>query len=394
MLTPQSEHQLAELISGQMQPLAIIGGGTRGIDGAGAGLSTSKLSGITTYEPGALTLVAKAGTPVAEIKAALDAENQMLAFEPVDHRVALKTEGEPTIGGVVATNSSGPRRVQAGACRDFLIGTRFVDGTGTVIKSGGRVMKNVTGYDLARLMCGAHGTLGVLTEVSLKVVPKPETEATLTIEGLEGARAVDAMSAALSTPYEISGAFYGAKAVGQSEAAQIRVEGAETSVKYRSQKLREVLAGFGAEISLVEHSASKVTWSGIKDITMVADATLVLRCHIAASRTNDFLDKLGHTGAIHMDWAGARLWISATDEQLVGTLQETDDPIQAAELFITRVRAGLGVGQGHCTVVKAHNVVRERVKTFQPENVHLAKMARALRQKYDPRSILNPGLMD
>ncbi len=158
-MRPESEAELAEMLRRAEAPVVVRGGGTRGVGRPGTGevLETGGLSGITLYEPGALTLVAGAGTPLAEIEAALAAEGQRLPFEPGDMRGLLGGEGRSTIGGVVAANASGPRRLQAGACRDSLIGVRFVDGAGVVVKNGGRVMKNVTGYDLVKLMAGSLG---------------------------------------------------------------------------------------------------------------------------------------------------------------------------------------------------------------------------------------------
>ena len=227
MLSPANEAELAEIVQGADEPLAIRGGGTRpiGYPVAGRELTVSGLSGITLYEPGALTLVAQAGTPVATVEEALHGEGQRLAFEPMDHRELLGTEGAPTLGGMVAGNVSGPRRIQAGACRDSLLGVRFVDGSGTILKNGGRVMKNVTGYDLVKLMAGSFGTLGVLSEVSFKVLPAPEAAACLRLEGLDVARAVETMSAALGSPFEVTGAAHLPASEEQAAATLIRIEG-------------------------------------------------------------------------------------------------------------------------------------------------------------------------
>ena len=195
ILYPEDETALAAALREAKGPLQIMGGGTRPIGriAPAQALSTRRLQGITLYEPGAMTLVAKTGTAVEEIEAVLAAENQRLAFEPMDHRAILGTSGQPTLGGVIAANVSGPRRIQVGAARDFALGVTFVDGTGQVLSNGGRVMKNVTGYDLVKLMSGSWGTLGVLTEVALKVLPVSETQVTLKVHVTTWADAVGCM---------------------------------------------------------------------------------------------------------------------------------------------------------------------------------------------------------
>ena len=244
-MTPQTEQELADVIASAKGPLRISGGGTRPIGNpvVGEALSTSGLSGISLYEPGALTIVAQAGTPVAEIEAALDSENQHLAFEPMDHRAMLGTDGVPTIGGVVSGNISGSRRISVGACRDHMLGVRFVDGAGVITKNGGRVMKNVTGYDLVKLLCGSHGTLGVLSEVALKVLPAAAASAGVRIDGQSVAAAVTAMSRALGSPWDVTGAAHRPS----DGATLIRLEGSVASVAERAKKLAALL-GNGAVV--------------------------------------------------------------------------------------------------------------------------------------------------
>ena len=226
MARPESEAELADLIRAANAPLSVHGGNTRGMGGAGEVLGSSGLHGIRLYEPGALTLVAGAGTPLAEIDTILGEKGQRLAFEPMDHRPLLGTMGVPTIGGMAAANVSGPRRVQAGAARDHMLSVRFVTGAGEVVKNGGRVMKNVTGYDLVKLMAGSHGTLGVLSEVSLKVQAVPQTEATLVLRGQAMAEAIVDLTRAMGTPFDVSGAAWlSPDATGGTGDRLIRVEG-------------------------------------------------------------------------------------------------------------------------------------------------------------------------
>ena len=368
MMRPETEAELAEMIVGAEGPLAIRGGGTRGLAAAGDILRTDGLSGVSLYEPGALTLVAQAGTALRDIEAMLDAEGQRLAFEPMDAHGLLGTGGESTIGGVVATNSSGPRRIQSGACRDFLLGVRFVDGFGQVVKNGGRVMKNVTGYDLVKLMAGSYGILGVLTEVSLKVLPKPEAVATVSVAGLSEEVAVLAMSAALTSPYDVTGA----ARLPEGETL-IRIEGFEKSVAYRASQLQAILGRFGAVSVENDPAAVDVTWRSVRDVAAFHRASGdVWRISCKPSDGPELAAKLG-AEAVQLDWGGGLVWALVPDG--------------------TDVRSKLGVFSGHATIVKASNETIERLGRFQPESTGVAALAKAIRQKYDPRGILNVGLM-
>ena len=210
-LTPHNEADAAYVIRNAAAggtTLAIVGGNTRSGFGNAVAchdtLSSSGLTGIVDYEPAEMVMTAKAGTPVAEIEAALAANRQMMAFEPMDHRGIMGTTGEPTIGGVFAANASGPRRFVAGAARDSLLGIRFVNGKGEIVRAGGRVMKNVTGLDLVKLLAGSQGTLGFLTEVTFRVLPVPQTVETIVISGLDDVVATQAMAVAMAMPVEVS----------------------------------------------------------------------------------------------------------------------------------------------------------------------------------------------
>ncbi len=359
-LKPSDEKQWSEAIAVAKAPLRIVGGDTRGVMCDGEVLSTAAISGITLYDPGALTIVAAAGTPLAEIEAALVAEGQRLSFEPMDHRGLLGTSDDPTIGGVVAANISGPRRVQAGACRDSLIGVRFVDGRGEVLKNGGRVMKNVTGYDLVKLMAGAHGTLGVISEVAFKVLPDVETSATVVLHGLSDVRAVAAMAAALGSPFEVSGAAH------DGVRTLLRIEGFSASIAYRAERLQGLLAEFG-EAEILQDSAQ--IWQGVRDVAPFhGEAGDVWRISVKPSDAPALLANLGAIDVL-LDWGGGLIWALM--------------PLGAD------VRAKMGDVRGHATMVRGEGFAR-----FQPEQGPLAAISAGLRAQFDPRGILNTGLMD
>lgn len=366
-MTPDTEAALAEMITAATASLRICGGGTRpiGAPALGAALSTSALSGIELYEPGAMTLVVRAGTPVAEVDAALAEEGQRLAFEPMDHRVLLGTSGTPTIGGVVASNASGPRRIQTGACRDHCLGVRFVDGQGRVLKNGGRVMKNVTGYDLVKLMAGSYGTLGVLTEVSLKVLPIARSTGTLIANGLDDARAVKALSAALGTPYDVTGAAHVA-----GGRTMVRLEGFEASVKYRAAQMVEVLAPFGAFKLDLDAAAF---WEDIRDVRALAgESGDVWRLSVKPSDAPGLVATLPGAEAVY-DWGGGLVWLRVPSGM--------------------DLRASLGDFKGHATLMRAAPETKARLGAFHPQPAPLAVIEAGLRARFDPKGLFNPGLM-
>lgn len=368
-LAPGNESELAEIIRdchSRAQPLHIAGGGTRlPVAGAHPVLSTQALAGITLYEPGELTLIARAGTPLAVIEQALAAEGQALAFEPMDHRALLGTKGQPTIGGMVAANISGPRRIQVGACRDHLLGLRFVDGRGRVLKTGGRVMKNVTGMDLGKLLCGSWGTLAVLTEVALKTLPMAEAQQTLVFPGVSAAQAVAIFSTALSTPFEVSGAAF------HDGTAWLRIEGLEAQVAYRRDRLIALLSDHDARIT--EDADSRALWRDIRDIRHFAEHPLPLWRILLKPGDSPAAMAALHAlgGRASLDWGGGLIWYCG------------DAPAaqirQAASAGSAMLVRGSPAPDSH---------------RFPPQAPGVARLSLALRRTFDPAGILNPGLME
>lgn len=384
--TPADEAQLAEIVRGAAalrRGLEIRGGGSRqGLGGDCAAetvLSTLGLKGVTFYDPGALTMTVRAGTPFAEVEAALAENGQMLPFEPIDHRKLLGTQDRaPTIGGVVATGAAGPRRIQAGGCRDSVIGVRFVNGKGEAVKSGGRVMKNVTGYDLAKLLTASQGTLGVITEISFKLLPRPEHMATLRIDGLDEARAIEALSAALGSPYGVSGAAYLPSGADGAPVAMIRVEGFRDSARYRAERLQALLAEYGAGVIEEDAERTATGWRHVRDAELFAGRPgAVWRLSLKPGEAAEVVAGVRAATPIDdafYDWGGGLVWLLTPDQGDAGA-------------------AAVGSAPGSKTLVRASAPVRQAAALLAGRPAAVLALEQALREKFDPAGVLNPGRM-
>jgi len=394
-ITPASEAEAAEIIrqtAARGETLEIAGGGTkRGIGQpftADRILSATGLAGITEYNPAELVMTARAGTPVADIEAALVGNNQMFAFEPGDWRGLTGANAAPTIGALAAANISGPRRISAGAARDGLLGVRFVNGSGEVIKNGGRVMKNVTGLDLVKLMAGSWGTLGFLTEVSFKVLPRPQTETTLVIHGASDSDGANLMAAAMGTSAEVSGAAHLPDRVakragfdGGRSVTLLRLEGFAESVAARLDRLRDVLPG-AWETSELEEARSKPVWKQIGDVAPFAGGTRPLwKISAAPMAGHDVAAMVLRKvhGEVFYDWQGGLVWLQLDDENdaAAGLVRET----------VAKC------GGGHATLIRASDEIRRAVPVFQPQAAPVAALAERVRAALDPAGVFNPGRM-
>ena len=387
---PASEQEAAAIVAqaaGRSEPLRLVGGGTKAALGRPpqdeATLAATGLTGITLYEPAEMVVAARAGTPLAEVEALLAGRGQMLPFEPMDHRPLLGSTGEPTFGAVAAANNSGPRRINAGAARDSLIGVRFVNGRGLPIKSGGRVMKNVTGLDLVKLMAGSWGTLGLLTEVTFKVLPVQEQVATLVLPGLSDAAAVEALATALGSPFELTGAAHWPAGIGGSEPRTLmRVEGFAKSVDYRLGELRRLLRRYGAA-QVVEGDESAALWRAVRDATPLAEPreAAIWRISTAPTRGPAVTAAIAAERAARWfyDWGGGLIWL-ATDA--------SDDA--GAAVIRAAVKAA---GSGHTTLVRAPETLRAAVPVFEPLPEPLMRITAGIKAAHDPAGIFNPGRM-
>jgi glycolate oxidase FAD binding subunit len=353
-------------------------------------LDLSGLTEVMLYEPAELILSARAGTPLADIEALLDKNNQALAFEPADYGPLLGgAAGQGTLGGAIATNLSGPRRLKAGAARDHFLGVTAVTGRGDTVKSGGRVVKNVTGYDLCKLLAGSYGTLAAMTDITLKVLPKAETEATVLVEGLTDAEACLAMSTALGSPADVSGAAHLPDHIAsffdglpKPEAATVlRLEGVAPSVAYRKETLAALMQPFGAVVVL-EAADSRALWKSIRDVkpfaTEAARKRPLWRLSTAPSQAHRLVDFITPAAQMFYDWGGGLVWVAMPFE---------DEPDAAS------IRATIGELGGHATLVRAPAAVRASVDVFQPEGPAVAALNKRVKDSFDPKGLLNPGRM-
>lgn len=353
-------------------------------------LDLSGLTGVTLYEPDELILSARAGTPLAEIEKLLSDNNQQLDFEPMDYGPLLGQDaGQGTIGGTLAVNLSGPRRIKAGAARDHFLGATVVTGRGETVKTGGRVVKNVTGYDLCKVLAGSFGTLAAMTDVTIKVLPKAETEATVVVPGLDDAQACAAMSLALGSSCDVSAAAHLPDHVasyfeglpGPDAATVLRVEGVAPSVAHRTEMLLRLMQPFGAAATL-DASGSAALWRSVRQVApFAADSALsrpLWRISTPPAQAHRLVDLVTPAAQMFYDWGGGLVWMAMPFEN------------EADASSIRRAVAEIG---GHATLVRAPASLRASVDVFQPQETGLAALSRRVKESFDPKGVFNPGRM-
>ena len=380
------------------EPLEVVAGGSK----RGFGrplqlprlLDLSRLAGIREYQPSELFLTAGAATPIEEIDAALAEAGQMLAFEPPDlgalFGLPTAVRGRRTLGGALACNLSGPRRIKAGAARDHFLGFRGVSGRGEVFKAGGKVVKNVTGYDLCKLMAGSFGTLAALEEVTVKVLPRPEALSTVMLWGLDALAAVRTLSRAVASPHEVSGAAYlpastaGLSSLsGSTTVAALRLEGPHPSVMFRRERLLAEL-GSGCDASSLDGQASVTFWRAVRDVLPLAGSEdrAIWRVSVAPSRGDELGEAVSRRldASWYLDWAGGLLWaaIAGAEDGGAAVIRDT-------------IRGADGRGTGHATLIKGSPELRRSVPVFEPQSPPLAALTARIKDGFDPRRILNPG---
>jgi len=397
MLKPRDSKEVEDAVRwalGNDKPLELAGQGTKRAIGRPSQtdltLDLSGLSGVTLYEPTELVLSARAGTPVAEIEALLAENNQQLAFEPMDYGPLFGCEpNRGTLGGAIAANLSGPRRIKIGAARDHFLGVTAVTGRGETIKSGGRVVKNVTGYDLCKLLAGSWGTLAAITDITIKVLPKAETETTVVVTGLDDARACAAMTAAMGSPCDVSGAAHVPDHIAswfdglpKAEASTVlRLEGFAPSVAHRKDALVALMKNFGP-VATIDKENSRLLWHGVRHAKPFASdgarTRPLWRISVAPSRGHEIAAAITPAAQMFYDWGGGLIWVA---------VPFADDPDAAA------IRSAVSAVGGHATLIRAPAAVRVAVDVFTAEEPASRALAKRVKESFDPKGVLNPGRM-
>lgn len=394
---PHTEGEIVEAVQwavAEQAPVEIVGQGSK--RDLGRPLQTehtimlSGYSGVTLYEPDELVLGARAGTPIAELEALLAANGQAFQFEPMDYGPLLgKLAGQGSLGGLLATNLCGPRRLKSGSARDHVLGVRVVSGRGELFKSGGRVVKNVTGYDLSKGMANSWGTLGIATEITFKVLPAPETETTLVIRGLADDEAGRAMAIAMGSsgevasaahlPINVAGRVLDGALNGEASTV-LRLEGFAPSVADRVAMLKGLLASAGT-IDTISGERSRKLWQEIRDVVPFADGTErpVWRVSMVPMEAYKLVASLRMGAAVdaYYDWQGGLVWLR----------MEGEPEAEAVRALVRKY------GGGHATLVRAPTSIRAALPVFEPQPASLAALSKRLKQQFDPSGILNPGRM-
>lgn len=325
-------------------PLRLRGGGSKdffGNEPRGALLDTRSYAGIVDYEPAELVVTARCGTPLAEVERALGQNGQCLPFEPPHF-------GSATFGGCIAAGLSGPGRASAGALRDFVLGVKLIDGRARELRFGGQVMKNVAGYDVSRVAAGSLGTLGLIAEASLKVLPRPERERTLAFE-LSQAETIERLNRWAGQPLPISASAW------QAGALRVRLSGSEAALRAAAERLG------GAQID-----DGEAFWRGVREHTEGFFEGPEPLWRLAVPSTTP---PLGLPGAEFLEWAGAQRWLKST--------------APAAQIREAARRAG-----GHATLFRSPDKAAGAFASPEPV---LMRLHRALKAEFDPAGILNPG---
>ncbi len=399
---PQTAEQLRDIITwaaAHETPLALAGLGSKAALGrpiqTAHGLDLSRLTGVVDYEPAELVLTVRPATPIAEIEALLAEQRQILAFEPPDFGPLWGLPaGRGSLGGAIGANLAGPRRFKIGAMRDHLLGFQAVTGRGELVRLGAKVVKNVTGYDLSKLLCGAFGTLAAVAEAHVKVLPAPEKTRTVLVYGLEDAAAIRALSEAAQAPHEVSGlAHLPADIAARSGVSRVagagravtlvRVEGTDVSVMARCTALRDLLGRHG-EIDELHSLNSTWAWREIRDASLLALPLerILWRVSLAPMQGPGFIAALRALRpdlATFYDWAGGLVWLALP-------------PGDACAEAVRRLLAAHG--GGHATLFRADEALRAALPVFQPQPAALAALARRVKDSFDPLHILNPGRME